>query len=426
MKTKHWLLMVSIIALLVVLAGCAVPVQETQPVAEEGPVTMTFLTRNSNESIVRQLVDVWNGSHDNQIEVTVVPATDFVTKFGTMLASGSPPDIVAVDLIFVPQFAAAGQMTDITEKAKALPYFDQLSPSHIRLSTYEDKIYALPFNAEGSVLFWNKDLFEQAGLDPESPPTTWDEIYEAAKAINALGDDIYGFYFSGACAGCNAFTFLPLIWATGGDVLSEDGMTATLDDPAVKEALEFYRKMWEEGLIPPGSVADTGPEFLNTYVGGKIGMQGLGVFAITPLKTGDEPFDFGVTFLPGKDGGVSSFAGGDSIGIPAGSRYADQAFEFIEWLTSDDVQLEQYAANFSLPIRTDLADNQYFQEDPRFTTAAEAMALGRTPYSLVYNALFNDANGPWLKMLQTAIFDGEIDAAISTAQEEFTKVITEQ
>jgi multiple sugar transport system substrate-binding protein len=343
-----------------------------------------------------------------------------------MLASGSPPDIVAVDLIYVPQFAAAGQMTDITDKAKALPYFDQLSPSHIRLSTYEDKIYALPFNAEGSVLFWNKDLFEQAGLDPESPPTTWDEIYEAAKAINALGDDIYGFYFSGACAGCNAFTFLPLIWATGGDVLSEDGMTATLDDPAVKEALEFYRKMWEEGLIPPGSVADTGPEFLNTYIGGKIGMQGLGVFAITPLKTGDEPFDFGVTFLPGKDGGVSSFAGGDSIGIPAGSRYADQAFEFIEWLTSDDVQLEQYAANFSLPIRTDLADNQYFQEDPRFTTAAEAMALGRTPYSLVYNALFNDANGPWLKMLQTAIFDGEIDAAISTAQEEFTKVITEQ
>ena len=109
-----------------------------------------------------------------------------------MLASGAPPDIVAVDLIYVPEFAAAGQMTDITEKAKALPYFDQLSPSHVRLATYEDTIYALPFNAEGSVLFWNKDLFEQAGLDPESPPTTWDEIYEAAKAINDLGDDIYG------------------------------------------------------------------------------------------------------------------------------------------------------------------------------------------------------------------------------------------
>ena len=141
---------------------------------------------------------------------------------------------------------------------------------------------------------------------------------------------------------------------------------------------------------------------------------------------GDEPFDFGVTFLPGKDGGVSSFAGGDSIGIPAGSRYVDEAFEFIEWLTTDEVQLEQYAANFSLPIRTDLADNEYFEEDPRFITNAEAMGLGETPYSLTYNALFNDANGPWLKMIQTAVFDGKVDEAIATAQEEFTKIISEQ
>ena len=54
------------------------------------------------------------------------------------------------------------------------------------------------------------------------------------------------------------------------------------------------------------------------------------------------------------------------------------------------------------------------------------MGLGETPYSLVYNALFNDANGPWLKMLQTAIFDGEIDEAIATAQEEFTEIISGQ
>ena len=426
MKTRYWLPIVSLSVLLLVLAGCAVPVQQSQPAGEAGPVTMTMLTRDSNESVVRVLADAWNESHDNQIEVTVVPASDFVTKFGTMLASGSPPDIVAVDLIYMPEFSAAGQMTDITDKAKALPYFDNLSPSHIRLATYEDKIYGLPFNAEGSVLFWNKDLFRQAGLDPESPPTTWDEIYEYAKAINALGDDIYGYYFSGACAGCNAFTFLPMIWASGGDVLSADGSAATLDDPAVKEALEFYRKMWDEGLIPPGTVADTGAEFLNLYTEGKTGMQGLGVFAITPLKAGDEPFDFGVTFLPGKDGGTSSFAGGDAIGVPAGSRYVDQAFEFMEWLTSDDVQLNMYAANYSLPVRTDLADNEYFAEDPRFTTAAEAMAMGKTPYSLVYNALFNDANGPWLKMLQTAIFDGDVDGAISTAQEEFTNIISQK
>ena len=70
------------------------------------------------------------------------------------------------------------------------------------------------------------------------------------NSFRALGEDTYGFYFSGACAGCNAFTFLPLIWASGGDVLSEDATTPTLEDPAVRAALEFYHQMWADGLMP--------------------------------------------------------------------------------------------------------------------------------------------------------------------------------
>ena len=117
----------------------------------------------------------------------------------------------------------AGQLTELTELVNALPYSEELSPSHVRLGTGNDgDTYALPFKAEGSVLLYNKDLFREAGLDPDAPPTTWEEIYEAAEAITALGDDTYGYYFSGACAGCNAFTFMPLIWASEGDILSED------------------------------------------------------------------------------------------------------------------------------------------------------------------------------------------------------------
>jgi len=62
--------------------------------------------------------------------------------------------------------------------------------------------------------------------------------------------------------------------------------------------------------------------------------------------------------------------------------------------TSDDVQLNYYAKENNLPVRTDLADNEYFQQDPRLTTAAQAMGIGRTPYTVVYNQLFNDAQWP--------------------------------
>ena len=395
------------------------------PSLAQEPVTISFWSRDSNRALVEALAEKWNASHDNQLEVTIIPASDYITKVGTAVAAGAPPDLLAIDLIYVPEFAAAEQLTEISDLASGLSYFDQLSPSHIRLARYEDGLYALPFNAEGSVLLYNKKLFEQAGLDPEKPPTTWDEIYTDAQAINALGDDISGFYFSGACAGCNAFTFLPLIWASGGDVLSEDGSAPTLDDPMVKAALEFYHKMWAEGLMPETATTDTGAEFLSIFFSDKIGMMGSGAFAISTIKNEHPEIDFGIAFLPGQDGGVSSFAGGDSIGIAKGSSHVQEAFEFIEWTLTEDVQLEMYAKNANLPVRVDLAENQYFEEDPRLTVNAQAMALGRTPYSLVYNQLFNDANGPWLAMIQQAVFDGQIDEAITFGQEEFTRIMSE-
>ena len=429
---KAFRLSAFVVLLLALLAGCVAPAavqpapagDAAAPAAE--PVTLSFLSRDSNRDQVEKLVAAWNEKNPAiQIAATFVPAADYMTKLGTSIAGGAAPDFAAVDLVYMPQLAAANQLSDISELAKALPYFEQLSPSHVRLSTYEDKIYGLPFNAEASVLMWNKDLFTEAGLDPEKPPTNWAEIADYAAKIAALGDGKSGYYFSGGCAGCNAFTFLPMIWASGGDVLSDDGKIATLEDPIVKDALTFYKDMWEAGVMPPASQTDGGADFLNTFASGTIGMQGLGAFAINSIKASNPTMNFGVTYLPGKDGGTSSFAGGDVIAIPAGSKYVAEAFEFIKWLTSDEVQLEMYAKAGSLPVRTDLADNEYFEADPRFTTNTNAMALGHTPYSVHYNELFNDANGPWLAALQTAIFSGDVDGAIAAGQAKMTEILNQ-
>ena len=396
------------------------------PLAAQDAVTLQMWSRDSNQDFLRELVDMWNGSHTNQIELTIIPAADFVTRVGVASAGGEAPDLLPIDLIYVPAFAKAGNLTEIGDFIDSLPYADQLSPSHMRLGEYDGGRYAVPFAAEGSVLLYNKGLFEQAGLDPEAPPTTWDEIYTDATAITALGDGNYGFYFSGACAGCNAFTYLPLLWASGADILSDDGLTATVDTPEMRAALEFYKKMWDEGLIPPGAQADTGTDFLGAFLTGKIGMAGSGAFSIATLKNDHPEIDFGLTFLPGQDGGKSSFAGGDSIAITSSSTHAAEAFEFISWVLSDEIQLQMFAARGQLPLRADLIDNEYSQQDPRLITNAEAMNLGKTPYSFVYNQLFNDANGPWLTMIQTAVFQGDVDGAITTAQQAFTDILATQ
>ena len=405
------------IVLVLVLALGLLPLK-----AQDEPVTMTMWIRDTN-FLISTLVDTWNENNANQIELTIVPAEEFVTKLGASVAAGEAPDIISIDLIYTPAFASAGQLVDLTDRVAELPFLDDLSPAHMALGTYDGRNYAVPFAAEGSFLVYNVDLFEQAGLDPASPPTNWEELLEAARAITALGDDIYGYYFAGACAGCNAFTFLPFIWASGGDVLSEDYSAPTLDDPIVREALQLYRTMWEEGLIPEGALIDSGENFVEAFSSGKIGMGGTGAFGIDNYKTNYPDLNFEVAYIPGMNGGTASFGGGDNIGIPVGTEYVEEAWEFISWMLTEEVQLEIYAANNQLPIRMSLADNEYFDADPRLKVAASTLSVGHTPYSLVYNDLFNDPNGPWLLMLQVAIFDGDIDGAIQEAQERFSQIM---
>ncbi|WP_424952639.1 ABC transporter substrate-binding protein [Deinococcus sp.] len=386
-------------------------------------VTIDFWVRSSDAGFTEPLVKAFNASHSTQVKLNLVPAEQFVPKFAAAVSGGAAPDVVATDLIYMPAFAAAGQLTDITAQARALPFYKQLSPSHLRLATYGGKLYGVPFSAEGSILLYNKDLFTKAGLDPNKPPTTWQGIRDASKKITALGGGVKGFYFAGACAGCNAFTLLPLIWAAGGDVLSADGKTATLNTPAVKQALTLYRDLWKDGQIPQTAKADSGNDFLNAFTTGKIGMAGSGAFAIGTLKTKYPNVNFGVAYLPGETGKWSSFAGGDSMAIPKGSKNPKEAFEFIGWCLSDAAQIEQFAKNGSIPVRSDLAVNQYSKLDPRYVIPAKAMAGGRTPYSLVYNDLFNSGTGPWLTMIQKAVFDGDVDGAVTQAQADFTKIL---
>ncbi len=386
--------------------------------------TITFWVRASEASTSQPLVKAYNATHTTQVSLNLIPDPQFATKFSTASAGGTVPDVVAVDLVAMPSFAAAGQMTDLTAFAHGLPHFAQLSPSHLRLAAYQGKLYGVPYNAESSILLYNKGLFRRAGLNPNQPPTTWGQIEADSKRVTALGHGVTGFYFSGNCASCNAFEFLPLIWADGGDVLSADGSRATLTSPAVKDALTFYHRLWTENQMSPGAQTDAGTNFVGAFTTGKVGMVALGQFAIALTKALAPTIDVGVTYLPGKTGNWSSFAGGNIIGIPRGSAHIKEAQDFIAWCLSTDTQLKLFAQQGHIPVRTDLAANSYSRLDPRYLVANTALTRGRDPYSVHYNQLFNDPNGPWGAMIHQAVFSGGIDRAIATAQQRFTQILS--
>src|SRR5687768_15044826 len=141
-----------------------------------------------------------------------------VPKIAQAIASGDVPDLMGMDLIYAPQFASAGQLEDITDLIGADAGTATASPGHIAVATWDNRLYGVPLYADVSVLFWNKGLFRQAGLDPERPPTNLAEIREMSHAITGIGPGIYGYYLPGNCAGCNIFTFAPYMWASGATI----------------------------------------------------------------------------------------------------------------------------------------------------------------------------------------------------------------
>jgi multiple sugar transport system substrate-binding protein len=384
-----------------------------QGATKEAGGTITIWARDSQQGFMSKLVDLYNKNHTVQAKVTIIPASNFVQKLGTAASSGAGPDVSSIDLVYAPYFASAGALTDITELADSLPYKDSLSPSHRRLSTYEDATYALPFTAEASAVYYNKDLFKKAGLDPEKPPTTYAEMRAAAAKIRALGPDYYGFTFAGACGGCNVFEFAPHIWASGGDVLSEDGSKATLDSPQVTEALQFYKDMWTDGSVPSAAKNDAGTQQTPLFSSGKVGMVTLGAFAIPSIEKAK--INFGVTPIPGKDGNKSSFAGGDVISVISGTKNQAGAEDFVKWATDEEAQTF-LAKNGSVPVRTDLVGKIYSPQGPAYKVFGELMGIGKTPYSVVENPIFNDNNGPWVKMINDAVFGPDLAAAQANGQ----------
>ena len=158
---------------------------------------------------------------------------------------------------------------------------------------------------------------KEAGLDPEQPPTTLEEMAEHARAIRELGGDTYGTFWGGDCGGCYVFTYWPSIWAAGGEVMNEDGTESTINSPEAIEVFETYRSLWEDDVVEPTAINEPGDQWTGFFPEGSIGVMPM---PSTTLGTVSEALGddvVGVAPIPGVDGGESTFVGGDSIGISA-------------------------------------------------------------------------------------------------------------
>jgi multiple sugar transport system substrate-binding protein len=394
-------------ALLAGLAACSSGASSS-PLASAGPEgvddgsELTLWTRAPLEKQAKLLVEAYNASHENQVKLTVVPNDDYVAKVGAAAGSDSLPDLFAADIVYVPNWVEQGLFQDLTANIDGLDFKDEINQGHLAAGTSDDKEHVLPFVLDLSMLFWNKELYKEAGLDPEQGPTTLAEFAEDAKAVQALNKpDTYGTATGLNCGGCLVFTWFPSVWADGEQVMNEEGTESLLAEDGAKEVYSTWADLWKSGAVLPSSKDEAGPTWTAGFTEGKVGVM---PYPATLLSS--TPFDVGVSGIPGPKGGDSTFVGGDGIGVSKDSKKAAQSWNFLSWLMSEDAQVGVLAKDNDVVSRSDLAENEYSSKDPRLVTINEVASKGDTPYSLNFQEAFNSPTSPWLTLVRNAVLEG--------------------
>ncbi len=392
---------------------------------------ITMWTRAATQARAQPLVKAYNSSHKNQVTLTVIPTDDYNTKVSTAAAANGLPDLLSGDVVFMPNWTSAGLFQDLTSRINALPFKDSLAQGAIKSSTWDGKEYGLPFVSDLSVWMYNKKLFTQAGLDPNKPPTTLAEFQADATAIGKLGNGIHGTFFGGDCGGCEVFTWFPIIWADGQQVMSPDGKTSLLNSDDAKAVYKAFAQMVSDGTaLMPDSKTETGATWTGYFPKGNIGIMPMPASLAGVANSALADSDIGVTPIAGVNGGQATFVGGDAIAITKDSKVTDQAWNFVSWLQSDDAQINVIAKPASqgglgaVVSRSDLASNQYTSSDPRLVMFNSIAAKGTTPFAVNFNAAFNDPQSPWITMFRDAVFNNADSSKIDSDNNAITKVLS--
>ncbi len=391
-KTIFWLIIVIfILSLTLIGTGCKEEVapaeevteevteEEVAPAEEEAiePATITFWhTYNveSNEYIT--LADIIIPKFEEQNpNITVVeqliPYDDFHTKLVTSIAGEIVPDVVRMDIIWVPEFAEMGALASLDSYNSFSTIAEQVFPGPLNTCKWGDSYFGLPLTTNTRILFWNKAMFGEAGI--EGPPTTWDEFADAAEKLTkpeeTWGINISYYY---------PWNIMPWIWSGGGDITDEDITTATgyINGENSVNALQLL-----VDLINKGYVADTinrgGIATQDGYASNVYGMFVGGPWFYGMIRGQFPDAEINTTLMPaGTAGGSASVIGGEDLVIFEGSENKEAAYKFVEFMVSEETQLI-LAETGQMPVLNTIAESDYIKNHEYYPVFLEQLKTAR-------------------------------------------------
>ena len=332
-------------------------------------------------STAEKLVEEFNASHPNiKVKYQSTPWSNWYQTFATAIASGTAPDISTGAGYQAFQFAqidAILPIDDLVEEMRAAGELAAYPDSTIEPLKVDGKQIAFPWNQDIRVMWYNKTLLDQAGVQP---PTTWEEFRAAAKAVSELGDDIYGLSL-GAAQTSATHIMLTMLINNGGGLFDEDRNVFIAGNERNKETFQFFYDLAADGSINPAAAGYTGDDAERAFVSGKAAfmLSNAGLNNKYPELDGQI---FICDPLAGFHGDKATLKWINNIMIYASTEHPAEAKEFLRWWALNEKPLFTEGRLTSLPVNTDFAQDPFFTENPLVNKALQEFApIGKTTAS---------------------------------------------
>ena len=324
------------------------------------PVTITyahFSGSGAQEETLKKMIEIFESKNpDIKVDVQITGYEDYFTKLATTVGGGNPPDVFEMNMENFLSYMLRGACADLTGKIDTANY----SEGTLAAVSSEGKIYAVPMSFSTCVLFYNKDLFDQAGVAYPTDEWTWADAQAAAEKIKALGDDIWGYYQP-----ITYNEFYKSIKGNGGSVLSEDYSQFTMNTPENVAVLEaMIARVRGENHVMPTKEELAGRGDWDLFTEGKLGMIITGIWGF-PTFAEKCTFDWDIVVEPGYKTPSTFFFANVNCVSPSSDKQ-EAAARFVDAMGSDpDIVQLRLDANWELPTIADQSKlSQYIEMTP--------------------------------------------------------------
>lgn len=351
------------------------------------------------------------------IQIEVVPWDVLLQKLTTDISAGANADLSIIGTRWLVDFVEEGIAAPL-DGFMDDAFRDRFIDVFLSPSVLDGQTFGLPIAASARAMYYNRDLFEQAGLD--GPPDTWEELVEAARAISALGDGIAGFGMQGAAIETDVY-FYYAFWAHGGELVTEDGRSG-LDSPAGVAAATLYRQMIDEGLTQPGMTAFTREDVQNLFKQGRVGMMITAPFLAAQIANEVPDLNFGVAAIPaGPDGIRGTYGVTDSIIMFENSQVKDTAWAFLDMIFTTEWRARFTRGEGFLPVNREVAAMPEFADNE--VLAAFTDLLPEARFAPVIPGWEEIAERTTVALQRIYLGEGEIEATLAEAAADINRIL---